>query len=70
MAAERESDARPTGSAAVARLRRALEDAESHARWAADDVASAERRMQEAQAEADELRQAILKLQGGDGHEG
>jgi len=77
MTAELESDARqpdgqarPAGDAALDTLRRATESAECQAKWAAQDMAAAERRRRTAQAEADELRRALVKLGGGDWHEG
>ncbi len=67
---ELDADARQRGNAAIAALERGLESAESHARWAAQDVAAAERLLSAARAEAEEFRQALSKLRGGDSHGG
>ena len=67
---ELDTDARRTGVAAVAALRRALEDAEYRVEWFSAELVQVEERLGEAQAEADELRQKIVKLQGGDSHGG
>lgn len=67
---ELDADARQRGNAAIAVLRKALEDAECRVRRFSDDLAHAEEKLGMAQAEAQELCQALVKLRGGDCHEG
>ena len=67
---ELDTDARTAGNAAIAALRSALDLAESQARWAKEEIAKAQQRLEAAAQEAADFRQALAKLQGGDGHAG
>ena len=67
---ELDADARKPGSAAVAALQNALEDAEFRARRFAQELREIQGHLGQAQLEASELRQALSTLEGGDCHEG
>ena len=67
---ELDADARQRGNAALAALWRGLKDAEERVGWFSRELVQVEERLEKAQAEASDLRQKILKLQGGDCHEG
>jgi hypothetical protein len=67
---ELDTEARSAGNAAIHTLRSLLDSAENRARWAAEEVAAAQRRLEAEAQEVADLKQALTRLQGGDGHGG
>jgi len=65
---ELDTEARSTGNAAVQSLRSALETAEFRVRRFSAEGKKAQAYLQQAQCQAAELKEALSRLQGGDGH--
>ena len=67
---EFDADARRPGNAAVETLRKALESIDFRAKWLSEELAEVQGNLGRAQLEASELRRALVKLEGGESHEG
>jgi len=64
---ELDTEARSAGNAAIHALRDLLGLAENRVRWSAKEIAEAQHRLEAEAQEVADLKQALAKLQGGDG---